>query len=303
METRARRQRVAVVGVGSVGGYFAAQLDRAGHDVALCVRQPFEVLRVHSGGVWGEVHAKVFTEPDGMAPVDWVLLATKAQHTESVGDWLATLCQEGCRVAVLQNGVEHEERVRPLVRGLDGVDVLPVIVKYGGERLEPGVIEHYTYGYLTVPDGPVGRDFAGLFEGASAEVRLTSDFTTAAWTKLCTNVAANAVPALTMQRFPVFRRPDIARLSVALIRECATVGAAEGAHLPGSIAEDEVERLSGLPDDVGSSMLYDRLAGRTLEHDALNGAVVRFGVEHGIETPLNEATVALLAAISDAAPR
>jgi 2-dehydropantoate 2-reductase len=46
-------------------------------------------------------------------------------------------------------------------------------------------------------------------------------------------------------------------------------------------------------------MLYDRLAGRALEYDALNGAVVRIGKRHGVPTPLNRAMVALLGAISE----
>ena len=49
-------------------------------------------------------------------------------------------------------------------------------------------------------------------------------------------------------------------------------------------------------------MLYDRLAGLPLEYDAKYGAVVRAGRRHGIPTPLHEAFVALLGAISDAPP-
>jgi 2-dehydropantoate 2-reductase len=41
-------------------------------------------------------------------------------------------------------------------------------------------------------------------------------------------------------------------------------------------------------------MLQDVLARRATEVDALNGGVVRFGSEHGIPTPLNEAIAALI---------
>ena len=46
-------------------------------------------------------------------------------------------------------------------------------------------------------------------------------------------------------------------------------------------------------------MLYDRLAGRALEYDAIYGAVVRAGARHQIATPLHMAMAALLAALSD----
>jgi 2-dehydropantoate 2-reductase len=43
-------------------------------------------------------------------------------------------------------------------------------------------------------------------------------------------------------------------------------------------------------------MLYDRLAGRPLEYEALSGAVVRAAERHGIDVPLNRALYALLSA-------
>ena len=47
----------------------------------------------------------------------------------------------------------------------------------------------------------------------------------------------------------------------------------------------------------GSSMLYDRLAGRPLEHEFITGAVVSAAARHGIAVPLNEALLALLRAL------
>ncbi len=43
-----------------------------------------------------------------------------------------------------------------------------------------------------------------------------------------------------------------------------------------------------------SSMLQDVAAGRRTEIDYLNGAIVRMGSAHGIETPFNQALVSLI---------
>ena len=56
-----------------------------------------------------------------------------------------------------------------------------------------------------------------------------------------------------------------------------------------------------LPPDTGSSMLFDRLAGRPLEHQGLTGAVVRAADRHGIDVPLNRAILALLEGLDGAA--
>lgn len=57
------------------------------------------------------------------------------------------------------------------------------------------------------------------------------------------------------------------------------------------------------PTEAGTSMYFDRLAGRSLEADALTGAVVAAAAQHGIPTPLNQAMLTLLRAISDSAEK
>jgi hypothetical protein len=82
--------------------------------------------------------------------------------------------------------------------------------------------------------------------------------------------------------------------------EAKPVARADGAR----VADDEAARaLSTLADysgKLGTSMYFDRLAGRTLEVEALTGAVVAAGARHRIATPLNRALLALLRAINDA---
>ena len=53
-----------------------------------------------------------------------------------------------------------------------------------------------------------------------------------------------------------------------------------------------------MPADLGSSILFDREAGRALEWDARNGVVQRRGAVHGIPTPISDVVVPLLAAAS-----
>ncbi|MPZ51382.1 MAG: 2-dehydropantoate 2-reductase [Acidimicrobiia bacterium] len=290
------RQTVAVVGVGSVGGFFGARAAMLpGNDVSFCVRTPFDELVLESEGEEIRVDAPTHTDPSEVDIHDWVLLAVKAHQTEAAAPWLEALCSPTTVIAVLQNGVEHVERVTPYA---NGAKVLPTILRYGGEAVEPGRVRHYTYGYLYALDDDIGARLAALFGNDDDIVQLTPEFEKQAWSKLVTNVAANAIPAITEQRFPVFRLPEVARLSEGLMIECLNVAATEGVALDRDIARSEVTRLAGLPDNVGSSMLYDRLAGRSLEYDALNGAVVRIGTRHGLHTPLNETMVALLSAIS-----
>jgi 2-dehydropantoate 2-reductase len=95
---------------------------------------------------------------------------------------------------------------------------------------------------------------------------------------------------------PVVERPDG---SVhALAHECVAVARAEGAGLEARDAEAVIAQLAAYPPDLGTSILFDRLAGRPMEWDARNGVVRRFGRAHGIATPVSDVLVPLLAALS-----
>ena len=92
----------------------------------------------------------------------------------------------------------------------------------------------------------------------------------------------------------------IPELTRGMVRECLAVGRAEGAKLDVGLVDAVVEGARTAPPDALNSLIADRMAGRPMEIDARNGAVVRFGRKHGIPTPLNEMAVALLIAAQDA---
>lgn len=288
--------RVAVLGVGAIGGAFGVRLCRSdAHDVTLCVREPIDRLVVETPDSVLESSVKCATDPRETGPVDCVLLAVKAHQTKDAAPWLEALAGEGAVVAVLQNGVEHRERVTPYA---GGAEVVPVVVNCPADRLAPGRVAQQGSARLVPEDGRGGRLLAALFEGTDVPVEPTSDFATASWTKLCLNVGAGPATALTGRGRGVLRDPEVAELCRALVRECAAVGGAEGAKLADDVAERAVERLARADPEATTSMLADRRAGRPLEADAMTGAVVRLGARRGIPTPITGAVHALLCAVN-----
>ena len=118
--------RVAVVGVGAIGGIVASLLHTTGkHQLFLCTRQdlPDLVVETPTGPI--HVDAAVWTNPADAQPVDWVLVATKTYDAIGAAKWLENLCTKGAPVAVLQNGVEHRARFAPYV---PADRIVPVIV-------------------------------------------------------------------------------------------------------------------------------------------------------------------------------
>jgi 2-dehydropantoate 2-reductase len=289
------RLTVAVVGLGSIGGVAAGR-----HDVIACVRAPIERLTLDAPDGTVELPLAALTDPAQAKPADWVLLCTKTHATASAAPWLKRLCAPATHVAVLQNGIDHVARVAPLA---GGATVLPVIVYYNGERLAADRVRlrRGADQDFVVADDDAGRAFAQLFQATPLRVHCGDDFVTLAWRKLLINAVASPVTALTLQRQAVLRRADIQALCLAVLEEAIAVGRAEGAQLAADEAARTLATLFTFSGELGTSMYFDRLANRPLEHEALTGAIVTAGERHGIATPLNRALLALLRAISDAA--
>jgi 2-dehydropantoate 2-reductase len=277
-------ERIAVVGVGAIGGLLAAELIAAGNDVTLCGRTPLERLVVERDEHPREYAVHVHTDPAEVNPARHALVALKGHDNAAANPWLERLRPEV--VVVVQNGVEHAQ-------GIDRA-IVPGIINTAVERA-PGKLVHRAGGRLTLAPG--GEAFTALLDGSAVEVVIEPDFKTAAWRKLLSNFGANPLTAITQRRSDVFREPVVRAFVLDLLAEAIAIGRAEGARLTDADAANTLANYDALPDDVGTSMLYDREAGRPLEIEPLVGAVLRAAERHGLQAPRAETLRALLVAI------
>lgn len=286
---------IAIIGPGAIGGILAAWLGQdPDNAVTVCARTAFDHLEVETPTGTISASPRVITDPTQASPVDWVLIATKAYDAAGAAKWLPTLRRPDTPVVVLQNGVEHVERFAPYV---PTAWLVPAVIDCPAERTAPGRMRQRGASWIVVPDTEHGRAFRPLFAKTNFDVT-TDDFTTRAWAKLCVN-APGAISAILMKPTGVIQIDPIPELTRGMVRECLAVGRAEGAKLEDAIVEAVVEGARTAPPDSLNSLIADRMAGRPMEIDARNGAIVRFGRKHGIPTPLNEMAVALLTAAQD----
>ena len=259
----------------------------------LCVRSPISGLEVVGDGWSSEPAVTIVSSPAAVGePADVVFLTVKATDTAAAAGWLAAACSPATLLVMVQNGLDHAARVAGLVPA--ETVVVPGLAYMAAERLAPGRVRHLAGSLLMVPSpavGPVAAVMPGL------KVRGADDMVTACWQKLLGNLVANPITALTMRRITVMGEPGIADLARGLLREAVAVGRASGASLDDALVEQIVEGTAQYGPDTGSSMLYDRLAGRPMEHQFLTGEVVRRGAALGFPTPLNSGVLALLSAI------
>ena len=296
--------RVCVVGCGAVGSIFAAnlaQLDDVevwAYDLA---REHVDAINANglrlsgAGEVIGAVRAT--SDASELPACDYGIVATKAMHTGPAIAATATAFADGA-VCSVQNGIGNEEvlagHVERVIRGT----TFPA-----GRIVEPAHVQWDVKGDTTVgPFEPSPAPFDAVERLAEACTRAglpteaVQDARGPQWRKVIFNAATNPVGALTgLTHGRVCEDPPLRRLVSALVDEGKAVAAAQGIELDAD--PEELIDHAAKPEvayDHKASMLQDVEARRQTEIDYLNGGIARFGREHGVPAPLNEAILALV---------
>jgi 2-dehydropantoate 2-reductase len=294
------------MGAGAVGGYFGALLHRGGLDVTLIARgRHLEAiqangLRITSAQGDLTVRAKAVGDPGAVGPVDLILFCVKSYDTESAAHQCLPMVQEGTAVLSLQNGLDNEERI---ARALGGEKVLGGVAYIGAGISEPGVIVHTAEGRIVFGEmhGGISERVQRLeqtFRDVGFPAELSSNIQAILWGKLCWNAAFNALNTLVGGDVRVLlERPETRRLARQVMEEIRAVAIANGVLLSADLAERLLAWTDAAAGAMKTSTRQDLEAGKRLEVEALNGAVVRKGEAAGVPTPLNFTLYALLKAI------
>ncbi|MFI9629621.1 2-dehydropantoate 2-reductase [Streptomyces sp. NPDC052042] len=153
-----QRAPYTVVGGGAIGGTLAFALARAGHPVTVIDTDLAHVAAIRAGGLvlaHDGTRTSVpvtATTPDAFdGTFDQVLLAVKAQATETAAAWIAPRLSAHGHVVSLQNGFNEEL----IARYVGAERTVAAFVNIFADVIEPGVILDGGAGALVIgePDG------------------------------------------------------------------------------------------------------------------------------------------------------
>jgi len=288
--------RIAVMGAGAVGGYFGARLAASGLDVTFIARGEHlkamwrDGLRVRSIRGDLEIRSGFVASSDQSAPVDLVLFAVKSQDTEEAARSLAPFMGARTAVLSLQNGVDNADKIARLWGG----DRSLAGVAYISARMSaPGVIEHsgggrIILGSLHAGDEKNARAVHAILAQAGISCEFCSDIREVLWKKLAWNAPFCALSCLLhMTVGDILGSASLEAVVKACIDEVRDAAGCRGIDLPSSTAQEALSTSASLR-DVKPSMLQDLEAGKPLEHEALNGVVVKILQQSGKRAPINE---------------
>jgi 2-dehydropantoate 2-reductase len=302
--------RVAVVGLGAVGGLIAARLARAGHTVSALARGQ-TLARVRERGLvvdaaGGSFSASVAASDDAasLGTQELVVIALKAPALAAAAAAMAPLIDASTVLLPAMNGVpwwfmpaaSPDEAPLPsvdpggtLLAQLPLGQVVGCVVHLTCSSPEPGRIKH-GFGERLIVGEPRGGDSARVaavcaaLASAGFQADASADIRREVWYKLWGNMTMNPVSALTGALTDAIADDPLVH---GFILSCMAEAAAIGERIGCPIAQSGEERM-GVARALGgfrTSMLQDAEAGRAIELDALVTAVHEIGARVGVATP------------------
>lgn len=297
--------RFVIFGSGGVGGFFGGRLARAGEDVWFIARgKHLEAMR--SSGLHVKSYEGEFTIPPGqmtndpqaIGHADVVLFSVKTYDVEQAARQLSPLLTESSIVISLQNGVETEETVQKIIqRGTvyGGVAYIYASITAPGEVTEWGGPRRIVFGPL---DGHVderAQRIHSVMAEAGISVEVCGDIQTELWKKFI--FIASAAGVTTLARLPLGEVLTVSQsrdLFRDAMKEVEAVARAKGIAVPPSFIDGVFETLKRFNNQARASMHNDLLNEKPLEIESLSGAVIRFGEQLGVPTPIHRAIYASL---------
>jgi 2-dehydropantoate 2-reductase len=314
--------KIAIVGVGAIGGFVGVRLALAGEDVTFIARgATLDALRTRGirligadGSEQAVPRVNATNDYAAAGPQDLVILAMKAHQVDAVALDVPKLFGPDTVVVPMQNGIPYwyfyrypGELAGTQVRSVDPTGsisrhipserVIGCVVYPAAEVVSPAVIKHVEGNRFPVgePDGTSSERVtrvAECFIRGGLQAPVLADIRSEIWLKLWGNLTFNPISALSRATLAsICQYPPSRALAAAMMTEAQNIAGKLGVTFRVPLEK----RIAGA-ERVGhhkTSMLQDVEAGRTLEIDALLGSVVELARLTDTPTPHIDTVLAL----------
>lgn len=291
--------QILIAGTGGVGGYFGAQLARAGNKVSFLARgQQLEALRTKGLTVksyLGDFHLPKVSAADHPADLptpDWVLLCTKSWQLTEVAGRIYQHCHDKTTFLPLQNGADNYEKLIRVVPKNQAVAGLCKIISY---IESPGVISHpffepeIVFGEADNSRSSRVKALQQLFAESGVRATIPENIMLAVWLKFLYICTVSGLGALTRVPIGQLRAdPFLRQMLLDTAHEIVAVGRAKGIPIEDKHLHAVFSVIDAQEPNVTASMQRDLMEGKPSELEEFNGYVSRQGKALQVPTPVND---------------
>lgn len=296
-------KKIAVVGLGGVGGYLGALLaDHYEHVTFVARGARGESIRKNGLVLHSEYRGerichpeKVVSSAEELEVQDYIFVCVKTYSLEEALKSLEGAVDEHTVVIPVMNGADTGERARALLPKGQIVDSLIYIITFANPDYSITQQGMYTIVWLGIADADekqqaVLKEADALLQAAEIESRIAEDINRQIWKKYIMNCAYNVETAAYANTIGQLRDDPVkAKEYEALTREAYEVAVAKGI----AMREEDIEWLTHrfyeeLSDGDTSSLQRDVENHRQSEVDTFCGYLIREAKKYGIAVPVME---------------
>ncbi len=297
------REKIAVIGIGGVGGYLAGMLSRSLPHITVVARNSRKGSIQKKGLVLhSDRNGEIISHPDKIVgssteldPQDIIFICVKNYSLDEVCMDLSGAVTGDTVIVPVMNGVGTAERIRRILKKGIVIDALIYIIAFANEDYsisQQTDLAHIKLGSVngTQAEEQAAIKVSRLLRHVDIDASFTQDIECEIWKKYILNCAYNVITSYYDSTVgPIRADPQKASEYDAIVEEAYQVALAKGIKIPLEYKEAVIRRFyQELPDSATSSMQRDFHAGRRLEIETFSGYLIREAHKNGIAVPVSE---------------
>ena len=280
--------KIAVVGLGGVGGYLGAKLCALKEEDEIIFIARGEHLKAikEKGLELIDIDTKEFYHPTQACesytkPLDLIFLCTKSYHTKEALVKLSHAITPNTIIIPIANGVDSLQTLQPL----SSAKLFDACVYIVSHKVSHGVIQKSTKVFALILPDTLESLLRTRLEKAGLRTKFVSDIEKEVWKKYLFISAMGTMTSYYKKGMGLIYKEHYDEL-VLVLKEIFSVAKAEGIKIEEKEIDKALHTASKLPLEAPTSLWLDFQHGEHNELETISTYIVKTAQEHQLEVPL-----------------
>ncbi|MFH2046040.1 MAG: 2-dehydropantoate 2-reductase [Pseudomonadota bacterium] len=300
--------KIAIMGIGGVGGYFGGKLARysenrndiktvfiaRGKHLEEIIKNGLKVIA--DEGAFVARPYKASSDPESCGLFDLIIFCVKSYDLEESAKLFKNCVNKNTVAITLLNGVDNAERLKavlPDIRILDGCVYIGASIENAGVVRQSGGSCKFYFGsestskeYLKIEQ---------LLKDAGIKAEYRKDIKNVIWEKyMFVSPLASATSYCKKTFGEIMENTESKSLLLGLLKEVESISKYQNIILPDDICKKSVDKVSLFPYETKSSLQMDFERKKKTELDIFTGYIINCAKEYGLSVPCHEVVYQLL---------
>lgn len=296
------QKRIAVVGIGGVGGFLAGMLGQACSHLTLVARGSRRDALLENGlFLHSDYKGEIHIVPEQVVPAeelgeqDYIFVCVKNYSLEEACRSIAHAVTEKTVIIPVMNGVDPGDRIRSFLGRGTVIDSLIYIVTFANKDYSVTQQGNFADLYIGIQNADeqqmeIIKNVHQILKEAGLDCEISDDIERDIWKKYILNCAYNVESAYYDNSIGQLREDPVkAKEYEALVNEAYQVARAKGVKVTQEHVDAIIHRFYyELAYDATSSLQRDMRIGKTAELDTFSGYIVREAERQGVDAPVSQ---------------